>query len=154
MQSPKSPSTPMIKSHIHGNDKKQDLIDDLTLQEVERVGSSNYIQASYFRYLCVATIGNQNPKLESLQPNISINQDSPAWNQALKLCLAFLRRRKMDQTLSAIRHEYLDCPKSTGYSHASEVDIKMDQLLGLTPSTPNYSTHETGNINDIPFTPK
>ena len=86
----------MINSHVHGNDIKQDRIDDLTLQEVEKVGSSNYIQASYFRYLCVATIGNSNPKLESLQPNLSIKKDSPAWEQALKLCLAFLRRRKMN----------------------------------------------------------
>ena len=154
MISPKSPSTPMMKSHVHGNDKKQDRIDDLTLEEVEKVGGSNYIQASYFRYLCVATIGNQNPKLECLQPNLSIDKDSSAWEQALKLCLAFLRRRKMDQTLSAIRHEYSDCPRSTGYSHAAEVDIKMDQLLGLKPSTPICSPNDAGDINNIPFTPK
>ena len=144
----------MIKSHVHGNDKKQDRIDDLTLREVENVGSSNYIQASYFRYLCVATIGNSNPKLECLQPNLSINKDNPAWEQALKLCLAFLRRRKMDQTLSAIRHEYSDCPKTTGYSHAADVDIKMDQLLGIAPSTPNYSINDTRDLNTIPVTPK
>lgn len=144
----------MFKSHVHGNDKKQDRIDDLTLRDVENVGSSNFIQASYFRYLCVATIGNSNPKLESLQPKLSIDKGSPAWEQALKLCLAFLRRRKMDQTLSAIRHEYSDCPKTTGYSHAADVDIKMEQLLGITPSTSNYAINETNDLNTIPVTPK
>lgn len=147
--------TPSGKKHYSSqNDKKQSRLDNLSLEAVENAGGSNFIQASYFRYLCIATIGNQNEKLQSLQPNISIQRDSAAWEQALKLCLAFLRRRKMDQTLSAIRHEYSECPKTTGFSRASEIDIKFNQLLGQPTTSLNSTMNDTGDLNTIPATPK
>ena len=151
MDPPLSPSN-ITKEHIHGNDPKQDRLDDQTLAEVERVGGSNFIQASYFRYLCVATIGSDRPKLASLQPEIKIGH-SESWNQALRLVLAVLRRRKMDQTLSAIRHEYAECPRTTGYAHAADVDKRMDQLIGK-PGLSTSNFNETRDLNVIPVTPK
>ena len=156
-QSPRSPMSP-VRPHSHGEDKKQDQLDEETVQVVAQAGGPNYIQSEYFNLICKAVLNDpENEKLKELQPNLSI-PNSDYYTRAVKLVLAYLLRNRMTHTVSCIRHEFKECPKNTGYDKASQVDQHFRELIGIstsrTPSCAPSSVINEQNVNIVPITPK
>ena len=159
---PRSPKSP-VRSHVHGEDKKQDELDEQTVLAVAKAGGQNHIQAEYFNLICKAVVHGDNEKLKPIQPQTEEQiPDSDYYSMAMKLCLAYLLRHKMKHTVSCIRHEYEKCPRNTGYNKASEVDEKFSQLIGDlgSRSSSRAQSHvserssDYQNINVVPVTPK
>ncbi|OHT13022.1 hypothetical protein TRFO_03430 [Tritrichomonas foetus] len=119
-----SPNTP----RIHLDDVKQNRLDEKVAATVAEKGGVNYIQAEYVSQLCDAVIGSDNNLMHELQPRIK-DLSPDVYYRALCLSLAFLKRYKMTQTVDALRKEFPDAPKSTGYSRASELDTAFEQLF-------------------------
>lgn len=160
--SPRSPKSP-VRSHVHGEDKKQDELDEQTVLAVAKAGGPNFIQAQYFNLICKAVVHDDNEKFKPIQPQTDEQiPDSEYYSIAMKLCLAYLLRHKMKYTVSCIRHEYEKYPKNTGYNKASEVDEKFNQLIGplgsrtssRTQSHVSERSSDYQNINIVPETPK
>lgn len=161
-RSPRSPKSP-VRPHVHGEDKKQDELDEQTVLEVAKAGGPNFIQAEYFNLICKAVVHGDNEKFKPIQPETEKNMpESDYYRIAIKLVLAYLLRHKMTHTVSCIRHEYEKCPRNTGYNKASEVDEKFSQLIGplgsressRTQSHVSERSSDYQNINVVPVTPK
>lgn len=160
--SPRSPKSP-VRSHVHGEDKKQDDLDEQTVRAVDQAGGPNFIQAEYFNLICKAVVHDDNEKLRSIQPQTEEQlPDSDYYKIATRLVLAYLLRHRMKYTVSCIRHEYEKCPRNTGYNKASEVDEKFEQLIGplgsrassRSQSHVSERSSDYQNINTVPVTPK
>ena len=107
---------------------KQDALNHEVALAVKEVGGPNFIQASYMKQVCKLVLSSDSEKLDRLQPDVA-SFDKESWMTALKLAVAFLRRYKMDATISTIKLENPETPKSTGFSRASEVDGEFERLL-------------------------
>lgn len=124
----KSPKTAPKRVHI--DNIRQEQLDDATMKAVTKAGAGNYIQAKYIR-----EVGNV--AAESKSTTLSVYRTTPkvlknkAFSEALLLVVAYLKRYKMNQTIEAIRTEYMETPKTTGYARASEVQSAMDDLLEI-----------------------
>ena len=109
-------------------DLKQENLNDKVAEVVNQAGGPNYIQASYMKEICKLVVASTNEKLDRVQPDVA-SFEKESWDKAFKLCLAFLRRFRMDATISTIKQENPGTTKSTGYSRASEVDNEFQRLL-------------------------
>lgn len=122
-----APGTPPEAKPV-SRDVKQDALNREVSLVVKEVGGPNFIQASYIKEVCKQVLSSDSEKFDRLQRDV-VEFDKESWMRALKLSLAFLRRYKMDATVSTIKHENPGTPKSTGYSRASEVDSEFEKLL-------------------------
>lgn len=109
-------------------DPKQEKLNKAVERDVRAAGGHNYIQARYGKEVCRAVLTCDSDKFDFLLPDVNSSEDK-AWTVALKLSMAFLRRYKMDTTLTTIRMEQPAVPRHSGFSKASDVDATFARLL-------------------------
>lgn len=147
-----SPS-PRMSPGSHQNDPKQHNLDQKTAQVIRECGGLNYIQSQYQLELAKAILSTPvsseeeetetlNPILRNLYPQISIVENNEAWEKALCLAVAYIKRYKMSSTLAAMKIEFDKVPKSTGYSRASEVDCSFQSILDFSKSLKEVSVKD------------
>ena len=100
-----------------------------TMIAMSRIGISNVINSRYIAGVGKIATSNNNPLFSHIQPKLSKNKNSVAWNQTLKVVLAFLKRYKMTETIGIIRYEDRDYPKETGFTHSKELENYFHMLL-------------------------
>ena len=122
---------------IHLDDLKQNRLDEKVSETVDEHGGLNYIQAKYVSQLCEVVVNNPElseesaSKLRDLQPKVKSDllTENELYRRALCISVAFIKRYKMVQTLDAIKREYSQTPKSTGFSKASELERTFEELF-------------------------
>ena len=119
----------------------QDRLDQQVVKAVSQAGGTNFIQSEYIKEVAKVAIESDSPSLTEVHPNVRIF-GTKAWNQAILIVLAFLKRYKMNQTVETIRMEHAMAPKSTGFSRASELDAAFSDLLALADDLRNVSFQE------------
>ena len=112
----------------HEKDPKQHRLDLAAAKVIEECGGINYIQSQYMLQLSQEVVGSENPHFSNLQPHVEIPEQE-AWEKALCLAVAYIKRYKMGSTLQAMKNEYENVPKSTGYARASEVENAFKSIL-------------------------
>lgn len=123
--------------NIHIDDVKQNRIDREVADAVAEHGGLNYIQAKYVSQLCDIIANSQDlppdtqGKLQDLQPKIKIElvNNEENYRRALCISIAFLKRYKMFETIEAVKKEFPQTPKATGFSKVSELDRAFDDLF-------------------------
>jgi hypothetical protein len=90
-------------------------------EAVRTAGGTNNLHAKYIREIGKQINVLDDPALDRLRSAVEI-PDDPNWQKAFNLCVAFLRRYKMEATLSSIKDEGAIVPKDTGYARASDVN--------------------------------
>lgn len=101
-------------------DAKVDL-DRKVDRDIQKAGGNNVIQAKYIREIGKQINLSTDRKVDRLKSAPYVHDDE-AWQKAFNLCVAYLRRYKMDTTLSTIKDEGISVPKETGYQRASDVN--------------------------------
>ncbi|OHT16783.1 hypothetical protein TRFO_41554 [Tritrichomonas foetus] len=139
MSSPKSPSSP--RRHHHVDEKKQVKLDEETENYIERVGGLNHFQAQFHAEVAQAAINSELALLQDLKPQIK-DLKRQAWKKAFCLSLAFIKRYKMRLTVDALKVEYDQIPKKTGFTHGHEVDSYFNVLLQISQNLENASFEE------------
>ncbi|KAK8884366.1 hypothetical protein M9Y10_043476 [Tritrichomonas musculus] len=130
-------TSPNGTRRIHLDDIKQSKLDEKVSETVAEHGGLNYIQAKYVSQLCEVVVNNPElsedsaNKLRDLQPKVKSNllTENELYRRALCISVAFIKRYKMVQTLDAIKKEYAQTPKSTGFSKASELERTFEGLF-------------------------
>ncbi|EAY17675.1 hypothetical protein TVAG_169870 [Trichomonas vaginalis G3] len=90
-------------------------------RDIKNAGGNNVIQAKYIREIGKQINNATDAKIDRLKSAPFVH-DEEAWQKAFNLVVAYLRRYKMDITLSAIKDEGITVPKETGYQRASDVN--------------------------------
>ena len=129
--------SPNGTKRIHLDDIKQNKLDEKVSETVAEHGGLNYIQAKYISQLCEVVVNNPDlseeseNKLRDLQPKVKSDllSENELYRRALCISVAFIKRYKMLQTLDAIKREYNQTPKSTGFSKASELERTFGELF-------------------------
>ena len=103
-------------------------LDRKTREAVDKAGGSWHLQAMLLRDLADVISTEENEKLESLK-RPPVIEDSEAWGEAICLCLAFLRRCRMKETIATMQLEVGNLPRDVGYSKGSEIDGVFKELL-------------------------
>ena len=130
---------------IHYDEVKQERLDEGTVKAVTKAGGTNFIQSEYIKEVAKVAIKSESATLTAVKPHVKVHS-TKAWNQALLLAVAFLKRYKMNQTIETLRTEYPETPKSTGYSRASEVEGSFNDLLALADDLKNVKFRERVEI--------
>lgn len=151
-------ASPNGTKRIHLDDLKQNKLDEKVSQTVAEHGGLNYIQAKYVSQLCEVVVNNPElseesaNKLRDLQPKVKSDllSENELYRRALCISVAFIKRYKMVQTLDAIKREYSQTPKSTGFSKASELERTFEELF----QTARDSKETTFNSKALAFEKK
>lgn len=93
-----------------------------------RTGATRNVQAIFVRKTCAAVSTQSNPQFETLKRKPVIEDNEP-WKEAFCLCLAYLKRYHMQETLECIKLECENTPTSTGYTRGSEVDTVFNTIF-------------------------
>jgi hypothetical protein len=94
---------------------------------VTAAGGTNFVQSEWVKQVAGVVQADESGTFLSIRSNVQIGE-AQVWQQALRLAMAFLKRYKMSQTLATVKIEYPECPKSTGFSRASEVEAAFRNL--------------------------
>ena len=78
------------------------------------------LHARYVREIAKQVNLSDDPALDRVSSAVEI-PDDPSWQKAFNLCIAFLRRYRMDYTVLSIKDEGAIVPRETGYNKASDV---------------------------------
>lgn len=100
-------------------------------QVFEKKGVTHNLQARLLHETCNEIMTTDSGALTSLHPQIKIQRDVDAWEEAICLVVAYLKRYRMKETAQTMRKEYSATPSHTGYKRGSEVDDIFDILFDL-----------------------
>ncbi|OHS92984.1 hypothetical protein TRFO_12176 [Tritrichomonas foetus] len=89
------------------------------------------IQARLLHETCNEIQNSDSAALSSLQPQIRIERNVDAWEEAVCLVVAYLKRYRMKETVQTMRKEFAATPAHTGYKKGSEVDDIFDALFDI-----------------------
>ncbi|EAX97813.1 hypothetical protein TVAG_411750 [Trichomonas vaginalis G3] len=109
-------------------DKQEDL-DELTAQYIERNGGNNLLYAEYLRMTADLAAESDATVFNHLEPDIKYTVNDKAFMEALKYCIAFLKSNKMVETLATMRTEYPELPNKTGYARRTEIERSWENML-------------------------
>lgn len=114
-----------------GAECKQKSLEEEAMKMIRECGGVNYIQGQFLKEAAAEIAQNtDNPNLSCLWADVKLFENK-AWNQALFLSVAYLKRHKMMATLETMRTEFDSTPKSTGFTKAKEVDDAFADLLEM-----------------------
>lgn len=114
-----------------GPECKQKALEEEAMKVIVNSGGVNYIQSCFLKEAAIEIANDtDHPNLSCLWADVKLFE-SKAWNQALFLVVAYLKRHKMTGTLETMRTEFDSTPKSTGFTKAKEVDDAFEDLLNM-----------------------
>lgn len=113
---------------LHGDDIKQEKLDEEAAHAIEAAGGFNFLQTKFLLETCRDIHESDYPNLVALKDKPRI-QTSKAWHKALCIALAYLKRHKMTETVETLKIEYPDAPKATGFQRGTELDLAMTEVL-------------------------
>ena len=99
--------------------------------EMGKKGVMSNLQACLLHETCSAVKASNSGTLSSLQPQIKIEPKEDAWEEAVCLVVAYLKRFRTKETVQTMRLEFPATPNHTGYKKGSEVDDIFDSLFDL-----------------------
>lgn len=77
-----------------------------TAEILKEKGANNHFQAQFYEATSRAVVGSKDFKFSTLQPIIKINSDKEEWQMAYDFIYDFLKKNKMDLTLSTMDVEF------------------------------------------------
>lgn len=98
---------------------------------MKKKGVMSNLQARLLHETCAKVIEKDSGALSALQPQVKVEPKEAAWEEAICLVVAYLKRYKMRETVQTMRLEYLPTPNHTGYKKGSEVDDIFESLFDL-----------------------
>lgn len=122
-----APDSPKQR-HLRGDDVKQEKLDEEVARVIGEAGGFNFLQTKFLLETCRDIHESNYPNLVALKDKPRIEK-SKAWHKALCMCLAYLKRHKMTETVQTLKTEYPDAPKATGFQRGSELDMAMTDVL-------------------------
>lgn len=102
-------------------------LDKKVEKAVSLAGGTNNLHARYVREISNQISRSDEPSLDRLRSAVEIPNDR-SWQKAFNLCIAFLRRYKMESTLAAIKDEGAVPPRDTGYARSSDVNNQFREF--------------------------
>ena len=103
-------------------------IDSATTRILVEKGVANHCQAEYIQQVGKIVLSSNNPDFELIKPKIKI-EDSKVWQQAFNFCLGYLSRNRMNITISIIKSEYHNIPRTIGFKKGKEIDQYFYNLM-------------------------
>lgn len=128
---------------------QQDQLDELTVRTVKRDGGINYLQARFYQEVGHEVMACDSNSLDPIMPRIEV-QNNVAWNRAMNLCIAYLKRYQMKKTLDMMKTEYDSIPRSTGYQRASEIDTAFQDIFENTKHLQQQTFED--KVNNLKYT--
>lgn len=98
---------------------------------MQRNGANSVLHARYIRELGKSLCSSKDPVTLKYKPKLKIIDKDKAWDKALCLVVSYLRRYKMDSTLSSMRDEGATIPKDTGFQKASDVNNAFREFTSV-----------------------
>ena len=123
-------SSPDRKSRKSKLNLKQLRLDEEASEAVMKAGGRNFIQA---RYLCetAAELRNYRSKIiEPLRKHPKVGKNEP-WKRAVCVCVAFLKKYRLEMTLKTVRTEFPEVSNATGFHKAEELQREFDELFDI-----------------------
>lgn len=99
--------------------------------EMGKKGVMANLQARLLHETCSVISDAKSGTLSSLEPQIKVEPKEDAWEEAICLVVAYLKRYKMKETVQTMRLEFTPTPNHTGYKKGSEVDDIFESLFDL-----------------------
>lgn len=99
--------------------------------EMGKKGVMANLQARLLHETCSVISDAKSGTLSSLEPQIKVEPKEDAWEEAICLVVAYLKRYKMKETVQTMRLEFTPTPNHTGYKKGSEVDEIFDTLFDI-----------------------
>ena len=112
------------------DENKSTRIDILTSQIMEKKGCNNYLQGVYYKDVSSVVMDTNNPYFYFVKPHISI-KNTLEWRLTMLFVIRYLKKYKMETTLSTISQEYPNITKSLNLRELTSSRILFDDLLVL-----------------------
>lgn len=112
------------------NQKDKELKNQIS-DVMKKKGVMANLQARLLHETCSIISEKDSGVLSSLQPQVKVEPKESAWEEAICLVVAYLKRYKMRETIQTMRLEYSPTPNHTGYKKGSEVDEIFESLFDL-----------------------
>lgn len=113
------------------DDLKQQRLEEESQIAIEKAGGHNFLQAEFYRKFAERAIGNDEPILSRVQPDININMNNEAWRQAVCVTLAYLKRFKMEESIATLRTEFKDTPNKSGFSKKADLEEFFEDVANV-----------------------
>ena len=137
---------------LHLDQVNQEYILEITRSVLENSGIKNHFQAHYLQECSSIVKTDSSGILLPLTANINI-LDSTQWQLAIMATIAFLRRNKMEFTLSAMKNEWKVLINETGFKRGKELDAFFEQIIHREPLQFDEKVQEFRILHNLPETP-
>lgn len=105
-------------------------LDFETSKALDKTGSINNLQASYYLEVSKAVMASKDPVLYFVHPKIKIQQNEQ-WKKSLIFVIRFLKKYKMEHTIDTIKTEFPNVNQMIDLKNTNQNSILMDEIMSI-----------------------